>query len=102
MFHLDIHASMLYQHVGMIVLVCLYMCIHDVNVSMSLLCYCYIIHVSLMGYIQTCLNSLLNSFISTVHLKIFCCPYTVINPVLHLSFFIKGCIIYLIKLQASV
>ena len=24
MFHLDIHASMLYQHVGMIVPVCLY------------------------------------------------------------------------------
>ena len=24
MFHLGIHASMLYQHVGMIVLVCLY------------------------------------------------------------------------------
>ena len=34
--------------------------------------------------------------------KSFCCPYTVINPVLHLSFFIKGCILYLIKLQASV
>ena len=73
-------------------------CIHII--VMSLLCYCYIIHVSLMGYIQTCLNSFLNSFISTVHSNIFV-VHTQLSILCYICLsFIKGCIIYLIKLQS--
>ena len=112
MFHLDIHASMLYQHVGMIVLVCPCVCLYAWYIELLLcsaiamlsLCYYYIIHVSLLSYIQTCLNSFCFEFTCTYYVfkNILLVVHTQSSILCHCCIFIFTLKLYNLSNQVAV